>query len=216
MFVSSILSCLPLVGLMVLWGGLSPVTARQLWLHGTTGISFYPFYLTDYIATFPVYIFPFLILAYRSIFRSKWRWLSALALSAYYFAFPVAPSWVLKIEANYTTIGYFHRLLKLISPWAFFEQIVFYFLFVVGLTVLLTWIEDAWKCLQKKQIDLELLLDLAIVSFFLFMVFSFHVWEKYLLPVLPLIILRLLLTSELVPFCLSRASKPLAQTEGND
>ena len=199
MAISSVLSCLPLSALVVVWGGLSPVTGRQLWLHGTSGLAFYPFYLTNYLSTFPVYAFPFLIMAQRSIFRSINRWMIAIVLSAYYFFFPVAPSWVTQIETELHTIGYFHRLVKLISSSSTIEHIIFYLLFVIGINCLLFLIEDAWKRLRLRQMDSELLLDLAGISYFVVMAFSFHVWEKYLLPVLPLLSLRLLMVPRLLP-----------------
>jgi hypothetical protein len=213
MFASSVLSILPVLGLVTSWGGLSPAAGRQAWLHGTTGLAFYPFYLTDYISTYPVYIFPFLLMAYRSVFRSGRLWLIAIGLSIYYFAFPVAPSWVVQAETNLVTIGYFHRLLKIISPWPFLEHAIFYIMFVIGVALLLFLIQDGWKRLRHRQIDINLLLDLAIISFFLLMLFSFHVWEKYLLPVLPLFVLRVLLTPGLLPSRLNTWIAPPAKAE---
>ena len=57
--------------------------------------------------------------------------------------------------------------------------------------MLLWLVRDAWRRARLKSFDLTLLLDLTLLAFFLLMPFSYNVWEKYLLPALMVLSMRL-------------------------
>jgi len=68
---------------------------------------------------------------------------------------------------------------------------------------------DCYQRRKSPDVDFLLFIDLAILTFLLMMPFSYLVWEKYFLPVVPLALIYLLLKyrKETSPACVQ--DKPL-------
>jgi hypothetical protein len=141
---------------------------------------------------FFAYNFP-LAVVYLKEFYSNYRvWLVGLAASVFYVLFPVVPSKP-SIDVGIPTVGLFHRLLE----WTFSSPRtvhgVFYLCFLLALPFLFWIVRDLVQRYLKSRFDVALMLDLAIVVFFVVMPFSYLGWEKYFMPVVPPVILRVLL-----------------------
>jgi len=184
------LSMVPFGLLVLLWHGICPPKAALVIPRDES--LYHPNYLTAYILLLPVYVAPILLLRLKSVYFSLRRIASACLLSVYYYFFPVRLSRL--AEGHTPAIGMFHRLVQLGTRGnRSLEHVVLYLTFALGIPVLLCLIRDCYGKVRGREFDLALLLDLMILSFLLIMPFSFLVWEKYFVPVIPLLSVRLLL-----------------------
>jgi hypothetical protein len=193
MMISCALSLLPLLVLIYIWEGPAPMDGIKKWVPGNEPISFHLNYVTAYVSLISVYAFPFILLRYRILIRSKATIILALLLSATYIRFPVEPSSVVLAQTGRTTVGLFHRALQAIVGHSVFQHLIFGILFFVGIVVVLNVIEDAYYWVKCRSCQYEFFLDFMLFGFLLVMPFSYQLWEKYLIHVLPFLALRLLL-----------------------
>lgn len=186
----SVISIIPLLALMFfVWGGICPQNATQTaWVQGMTG--FHPGFIILYVALVFIYLFPFIIYK-RQVLYTPWIVGFSCALSALYFLFPAGPS-TSGLRYGLVFTGFFHRLVALILSASWFFHIIFFLSFLLGLPVILRVIKDMAVNARKRNFGFAFTLDLSIILFFIIMPFSYLAWEKYLLPVLPLILARLL------------------------
>lgn len=179
------LSCVPLVLLMFFWGGSSPVnTVRNNYI--SYAFTFHPSFLTLYISQIFIYSFPFILFQWRKFYQNKRIVLISLLLSVSYLAFPVSSS-IPAIEADVFTVGYFHRFLKMFLSDGM-VHIVFYLTYLMSLPVLISFISSALDDFKQKRIGLRFLCAVTFLFFLLVMPFSYLVWEKYFIPVLPVVV----------------------------
>ncbi len=181
-------SAAPLGVLFALWKGFSPANARreQYLAHGLT---FDSHALTLYVVLMFVYLLPVVVAVWRSVYLDRWKvWLS-LALCWAYWLSPVVAGPV-TVLTGVTTVGYFNRLLRL-WPGGRFEQAVFFACFALALPILLSCLSAAWRQLAARGTDLSLLMSLAVVSFLVVMPWSYLYWEKYFLPLVPILAIQL-------------------------
>lgn len=189
--VATALSALPLLALFALWGGSAPPEGRLHWLQGEV-ISWRPSYVVAYVAMLPVYVLPVIVWRWRTLYGERSLWLWSLPFVPLFAVAPVAPSEITLRLSEYETIGIVHRgLVSLFGDGPRVEGLLFAF-WVLGLPVILWIARDAWR--RRQRPDLALYLDLAILAFIAVMPVSFHVWEKYLLPLLPVVLCRFSLT----------------------
>lgn len=191
MLIASLLSLIPYVRLVILWGGLSPDNAWRI-MYLEDGLSFHVNYLVLYICLMFVYLLPFVILKWRSIYCNKNTIIASATLSFLYWFFPVGPS-KYDIANNTYTVGLFNKLLVWLNQAVWFDQAIFYICFLLGLPILMTLVHSIWKNIKNNKIEITTLLDLSLVSFLLIMPFSYLGWEKYFVPMVPLMVIRLLL-----------------------
>ena len=163
------------------------------WVPVNEPISFHLNYVTAYISLISAYAFPFILLRYRILVRSMATMILALLLSSAYILFPVKPSSVVLAQTDKTTVGLFHRALQAIVGDSIFQHLIFGVLFFVGIVVLLNMIGDAYYWVKCRSCRYEFFLDFILFGFLLVMPFSYQLWEKYLIHVLPFLALRLLL-----------------------
>jgi hypothetical protein len=95
-------------------------------------------------------------------------------------------------QAGRETVGLFHRALADLGGGTVTNDLVFYLGWLGGLYLLAFLGRDTAHRIRTRRIDLSLLLNLLVLSFLLVMPFSYQVWEKYFLPVVPILSLRLL------------------------
>ena len=191
MLIASLLSLIPYVRLVILWGGLSPDNAWRI-MYLEDGLSFHVNYLVLYICLMFVYLLPFVTLKWMKIYCDKKIIFASVMLSFLYWFFPVEPS-KHDIANNTYTVGLLNKLLVWLNQAVWFDQAVFYLCFLLGLPILITVVRLIWNNVKQKKIEIAMLLDLSLVSFLLIMPFSYLGWEKYFVPMVPLMVIRLLL-----------------------
>ena len=185
---ASIISAIPYLCLIILWGGTSPDNEfRQLYL--SERFNFKPdiFYL--YIALLFVYLLPYYFFIFKKFYKNKQIIILSIILSFGYFLFPIKPS-KYSIDIGVYTVGLFHKGLKYLNCSDNLVQIIFYLSVLLGLSVFLTIGKEIIKKIQNNNFDQTLLVDLTILFFFIVMPFSYLGWEKYFMPILPFVILR--------------------------
>ncbi|MFH2049149.1 MAG: hypothetical protein ABIJ12_06860 [bacterium] len=191
MLIASGLAVVPLTGLIFLWGGLSPDNAWRV-MYLEDGFTFHLNYLVLYISLMFVYLFPFVIWNWKEIYYKKNTVIVSVILSFIYWLFPVGPS-KYDLTNKTQTVGLFNKLLVWLNPVEWFDQAIFYICFLLGLPILITIVSSIGNKIKQKEVDLAMLLDLSVVSFLVIMPFSYLGWEKYFVPLVPILILRLLL-----------------------
>jgi hypothetical protein len=191
MLIASILSLAPLGLLYLIWQGFSPDNEmRKSYLD--EGFYFHPSYLSLYVCLLFVYLIPIVAVRWRWIYGDRRILVGSFIFSWLYWLFPVGPSkYAIAIDVH--TVGLFHRLLQWIWPGGFFEQVVFYVTFLLGLPILLFLVKDCYQRVKRRDFGLPLLLDISILAFLAILPFSYMCWEKYFLPVVPLAAVRILL-----------------------
>lgn len=191
MLISSVVAVVPYVLLVLWWGGPTPDNTMQ-YRYLDYGFTFNPHALSLYIGLIWVYGFPLLLYYWRKFYRDYRIWIAAVILSVFYILFPVGPSQP-TINVGISTVGLFHRLLKALLLGDIWIQAVFCLSFLMAMPVLLKLARDCYARMRRHVHDMALFLDLGILAFFAVMPFSYLSWEKYLMPLLPLLILRVML-----------------------
>ena len=182
---------LPLGILMLVWGGLAPPLGRELWIV-QNGTLWNPHAFSTMVTFTGFYALPFIIYSYKQIRVVRAVWYFLLPVGLFYGLFPVEASRVTVQQLGISTVGLLHKLLVAILP-----QLVVDVLLVLGylsgvlvLRHLVISLRKKWAEGWLKQVSI---VDLLITAYLLIMPLSYQTWEKYLLPVLPLIAVRLLM-----------------------
>lgn len=189
MLASSVLSILPFGCLVILWGGLSPLNKWRLY-YFEQGLDFHPEMLCLYLCLMSLFLAPLLIYARRLVY-SDWRITAGcFALSFLYWLYPVRAS-TPAVEMGVDTVGLFHRFLEYTLGHQTAIDIVFQLAFFLSLPLLIKIVKEIYLALSAREYTLDFLLDISIISFLLVMPFSYLGWEKYFMPVLPIVALRI-------------------------
>lgn len=191
MLISCLASTVPYWLLVALWGGISPDNSLRAVYLGDE-LRFQPIILTLYVCLLFAYHFPLLIFFLKDFYSDYKMILASLVCSVFYLIFPVGPTKP-SIDVGIPTVGLFHRFLKITLREEILVQVAFYMLFLLALPVLFYVLRDCYVRWRQRRLDIRLLLDLSIISFLAVMPFSYLGWEKYFMPVVPLMILRTLL-----------------------
>lgn len=183
---------MPLLVMMLLWRGTAPPSGILRWVIDDGSV--YRFrYLYIYIIFIAASLFPLLVYAYRILLKNRIIVLSGFLLSLTYFFFPVRSSFVTVEQTGRTTVGLMHSFLRGILNSYSLEQFVLWIFCAAGLITLFTIIWTDVKRMKSGEWDFGHFLTLTIIVFLIIMPFSYQVWEKYLVAVLPFIILRMLM-----------------------
>jgi hypothetical protein len=175
---------IPVIGftlLLLFWGGANPDnTLQKLYIHQAFVIHCDA--LTAYMAASIVYTFPLLLLILKDI--RKQHFLYVIPLSVMWFVFfPVQGSQVaIDSIIHIDTIGLIHKATHAFP--AFIEQGIWLLLFISSCLVFAIAIEKSVKNYQSPTF----LICLSWFFFLLTMSLSYLTWEKYLLPILPLLL----------------------------
>jgi hypothetical protein len=199
-------STLPLAGLCLLWKGLCPDGGlKHVYLEQHT--SYHVSSLVLYVSLAAIYLSPVLALRWRTFIPRKSAALAALALSGLYWVFPVSPS-PSAVEAGTFQVGMLHQTLHRLSGNELVAQLVFFAGFAGGLAIVGGLVVDSVARWRSGRIDYQFFLDLTVIMFFAVMPFSYLHWEKYFMPLVPILVLRILF----VPF----RDVAIAVTDRND
>jgi len=193
-FLTSVLSHVPVLLLFWLWQGFTPVNGMKL-LYMDYAFTFHPSFLTLYISLLFIYMIPIVICRWRTFYKDRVLLFASFVLCWLYWLFPVAPAGPSR-DVGLTTVGLFHRAVKNLSDGIAVDQVIFFIGFCLGLPLLLMFIKSAYALIRYREWTLSLMLDIIIILFFIVMPFSYLCWEKYFIPVIPVLILRMLLPVE--------------------
>lgn len=180
-----VLLLIPVIGfgiLFLLWGGASPDNKlKSLYIH--QAFTLHADALTAYMAATILYTFPLLLLTLKEIKKIHVYVVLPVAI-AWYLFFPVQGSKV-AVESiiHIDTIGLLHKATHMLPDVV--EQFVWFLLFVLSCFVFVLAFEKALKNLQS----LTFLVCCSWLFFLLTMSFSYLTWEKYLLPILPMLLI---------------------------
>lgn len=190
---ASVCALAPLTVLVMLWRGLSPDNeVRRVYL--STGLSYHPGHVTVYLVMFCVYLLPFIIVNWRQVYRDMRVLIVSFFLGWTYWLFPVSASVYTMMIDRYTT-GFFHHAVRSVTRSDALVHVVYFILYMAAIPVIWYIIHALVLGLRRKCIDFSFFLDLCIVSFLLIMPFAYMAWEKYFLLILPIGIMRLILTA---------------------
>jgi len=176
---------IPVIGfgiLFLFWGGASPDNKlKALYIH--QAFTFHGDAFTAYMAASMLYTFPLLLLALKTIKR-KHVYVALPVSIVWYLLFPVQGSQV-AVESiiHIDTVGLLHKATHLLPD--LLEQIVWFLLFVLSSFVFVSAFEKAIKNFQSHTF----LICCSWFFFLLTMSFSYLTWEKYLLPILPMLLI---------------------------
>jgi hypothetical protein len=188
--ISTCLSIIPLVSLMIFWGGISPqntVTFKYI----TEPFSFHWSALSLYICQTFIYLSPVILLCWKKIY-SKWQFLTAAAASlGIYWFMPIKASSFAISYSMLDTLGYFHRFVRifLMKPT---DQIVFDACFAAAIPILLALVSEVIKAWRSRTFSIGFLVSISAICFLIIMPFSYLAWEKYFLPAIPILTVWLL------------------------
>jgi hypothetical protein len=186
-------SVVPLAGLCVLWRGLCPDgNLKHIYLDKHP--SYHVSSLVLYISLMSIYLSPVLAARWREFFGSKKPLVASAALCWLYWLFPVAAS-PIAAESGFR-VGMLHETLHQMFNSEGLEHAVFFTGFAAGLAVVTALVIDAWNRWRERRIDFQFFLDLTAFAFLAVMPCSYLHWEKYFMPLVPVLMLRILF----VPF----------------
>ena len=184
MAASIILSTVPLCILAYAWQGFSPKTELNR-LYMDESFRFHPQYLSLYILQLSVYLLPLIVLNAKKIYGSLLPWLIAVACSWLYWIFPVRPC-PAAVNASFFTVGFFHKYTRLlVGPVA--EQYIFWILFTVSIPILVFVVKDLYHRVKSRTYDIIFAIHLSLICFLLILPWSYFLWEKYFMPLVPLL-----------------------------
>jgi 4-amino-4-deoxy-L-arabinose transferase-like glycosyltransferase len=183
----------PLGALIILWRGLSPDNAvRTVYLDA--GINFHSDHLMLYLTMFCVYLLPFVVVNWRHVYRDVRVLVVSFVLAWTYWLSPVSASVYTRMIDKYTT-GFFHRAVLSVTKSDALVHVIYFILYMTAIPVLWYIIHDLVQGLVNKRIDFSFFLDVCIMWFLVIMPFAYMAWEKYFLLIMPIGIMRLVLTA---------------------
>jgi hypothetical protein len=181
---------MPLCACFFLWKGFCPSNFFKT-RYMTHGLAFHPNSMTVYIVQMFVYLLPIICLRIKSLY-ANWTVLITSALLCWvYWIFPVTGSPAAKIKTE--TIGFFHRLLRS-WPGEAREQWVFFICFALALPMLISIFNDMRQRIKSRDGSFPVFIDLSVFAFLFVMPFSYLHWEKYFLPLLPILVMQLMMS----------------------
>ncbi len=191
-FIALTCGAVPLLVMMLLWKGMAPPSGIVRWVIDD-GSVYRLRYIYIYIIFMAVSLFPLLLYAYRILLKNRMVILSGFLLSLTYFFFPVHSSFVTLEQTEGTTVGLMHSFIRGILNNYYLEQFVLWIFCWAGFITLVGIIRTDIARMKTGEWDFGHFLTLTVIVFLVIMPFSYQVWEKYLVVVLPFILLRLLM-----------------------
>ncbi|MEJ5263583.1 MAG: glycosyltransferase family 39 protein [Ignavibacterium sp.] len=183
--IATALSVIPIFFLFIYWQGFAPESGLKIWYVKNRSL-----YNLDYINTYltfsTVYILPLIIYYFHKRKLSKLHLIYSLILSVILSLFPVQPSLATVSQTKVTTVGYVHKFLAAIFGMdSILLNVLLFILLLAGCYITMILVTDLIKKFQDKSLDYQIIFSLLWISFLIIMPFSFQVWEKYLIMILP-------------------------------
>ncbi len=172
------MACIPLFYLVYLWGGLAPSSGILKW-NPESEFMFNTSYVTTYFAFIGVYLLPLILMLHFKI--RKWHLALAVLGLGWYMIFPVEASAVAREQMGISTVGIAHKILVMAFGEGLLLHVVLCMFFLVGLI----WVLNLLIARVSKDV-----FSASSVAFFMtIMPFSYQVWEKYLIVLIPFLLL---------------------------
>ena len=195
MLIAIVISVLPLATLVAFWGQLSPLSPRAENYLGEE-LRFRPVSAVLYVSLCSIYLLPVLSLRWRACL-GRWQvWFVAAMFSWLYWLYPVQASRI-AVREGFHTVGLFHKFLQWTLEQggadAWLEHWVFFAGYVTGLAIVATIVFDLYKSVQRRAFGMTAFMDLAVLCFLIMMPWSYLHWEKYFMPLFPVVLLRVLM-----------------------
>lgn len=191
-FIALLCGVFPILALMLLWKGAAPPSGILRWVIDD-GSVYRLRYIYIYIIFMTISLLPVLIYAYRTLLKNGLNILAGFLLSLTYFFLPVRSSFVTLEQTGRTTVGLMHGFMRGLLNNSHLEQFFLWIFCWAGFVTLLHMIRTDIKRMGSGECDFGCFLTLSVILFLLIMPFSYQVWEKYLVVVLPFALLRLLM-----------------------
>jgi 4-amino-4-deoxy-L-arabinose transferase-like glycosyltransferase len=191
MAIASSAAILPLLWLFSFWGGIypdSPVRAAEM----AHNLRFRPEALTLYVSLMVLYAAPLAIVRLAK-WRSSWKYFLAAIVPALVYIVAPVQSCERAQSSGLQTVGLLHRALVAVGLGGWFVHAVFLLTFLVGIAVVIALAKESIGLFRRREDSQILLLNLLIFSFLLTMAFCYQWWEKYFIPLLPIVAARWLL-----------------------
>lgn len=164
--------------LILLWGGFSPQNRFREMVQQVG--YFHPAFVNYLVLATGVYCLPLAILRLRTLFQRQ-RLLRVLLLAPlFWIAIPHPNAAVLNLPVK--TLGYLD--IALTAALGDHKTLSYFLLWLLGCLIL-------YQVFQAERTDPERFILFAIGGFFLMNLFAYMVWDKYLLMVLPFVLLSL-------------------------
>jgi heme exporter protein D len=141
---------------------------------------FHPEFVNYLVLATGVYSLPLALLRVRHMFQQQRLLLTALLTPLFWLAIPRPNSAVLNLPVK--TLGFLDIVLT--RAFGDHKTIPYFLLWLLGCLIL-------QEVIQIERHEPQKLLLFAIIGFFAMNLFTYMVWDKYLLMVLPLIFLSL-------------------------
>lgn len=164
--------------LIVLWGGLSPQNRFREMVQQVG--YFHPAFVNYLVLATGVYCLPLAILRLRTLFQWQRLLLVLLLAPLFWIAIPQPNAAVLNLPVE--TLGYLD--IALTTVFGDHKTLPYFLLWLLGCLIL-------YEVFQAERTDPERFIPFAIGGFFLMNLFVYMVWDKYLLMVLPFVLLSL-------------------------
>ena len=192
------LSAVPLLILCIIWQGIAPPSGMEKWVaRGGKAEAYHLAYnfhaITTYITFMTIYLLPAFVIVWKQlVMKRSLLWISFL-LSSFYLLFPVKAAEVVLLWTPYEDVGRAHRFLREVLQVPWLEHLVLWLLFYCGIVLLANIITNDVKSFRQGVWGYSHFLTLAILCFVFIMPLSVHLWEKYLVMILPFLLLRIML-----------------------
>lgn len=188
----TIFTFLPLLILFFIWGNIAPSNGIQKWIVPTPHF-YYVSYINTYVTFSVVYLFPLVItFLYKKIGFNLLNVAIALIVCLILLQFPIVPSAAAILQTDIRTVGFAHIALReLLGEESLILKITLGVLLFLGCYINVVLIKFFLMEIKNKIYRKEMIFIIIWILFLITMPFSYQVWEKYLLLVLPFLLLSI-------------------------
>lgn len=182
---ASLISFIPLIVLIIIWNGFTPKSGEEFWIVRNRAV-YNIDYINSYISFSSIYAFPLVLYFLIKKGFNKVNLLFALLLTLLLSFFPIKPSLATLSQTNVLTIGYAHKFLAMLFGYeTLLLKIVLSMFLFFGSYVIASLLRNLFSEIKTRQLNKLSLFTIFWFFFLLIMPFSFQVWEKYLVMIMP-------------------------------
>lgn len=188
---ASIISFLPLIVLFVFWKGIAPKSGIEKWIIPNSS-SYNMDYINTYLTFLAVYLFPLILFYFWKLKLNLTDLLISIGLTLILSFFPIKPSSATIVQTTNITVGYAHKFLYVIfNSNTILVRLSLGLLLFVGVYLNVELIRKVINNFSESIKDQKIISYYLWILFILIMPFSYQVWEKYLLMILPFLALNI-------------------------
>jgi 4-amino-4-deoxy-L-arabinose transferase-like glycosyltransferase len=180
----ALVSVMPLLFLILYWGNIAPESGLQKW-RVVDGMIFNFNAVTVYVTFAVVYLAPLVVWG-LSRFKIRFIYLMvALVVNLWFVVFPVAPSLATLTQTQFKTVGLANRVFQVLLGERILLDLALWLCFYFGCLLTFLAVKSLVTDYKRRVLDEKTFFVLVWLLFLIVMPFSYQVWEKYLLMVLP-------------------------------